>query len=75
MNTGIKKQHTTSSVSSRQLQFKHVNVLDRNNEERYGLSEADHRAIVADCEESVRMCEDIHYYLTNTPDVANYLFF
>lgn len=44
------------------------------NVQLFGMSQSEYDLHWEDCQESISACEDIQYYLTNTPDVANYLF-
>lgn len=42
--------------------------------DRYGMSEAQYKVYLQDCEESAMINEDILYFLTNDADAAAYLF-
>ncbi|MBC6994212.1 hypothetical protein QWY85_08170 [Neolewinella lacunae] len=54
-----------SAVSDNVVQYSH---------ETYGMTEAEYNAYLSAGEESARLCDDIHYYLFNTPNAAAYFY-
>ncbi len=43
-------------------------------DDKYGLSDAEYQALVDDCQESAEMYTHIHHFLTTDADVTSYLF-
>ncbi len=62
-----------NSVQQRRVQNAGVSQIDFATE-RYGFTDEEYRAYVEAGQESARLCDDTHYYLSHSPNVPTYLY-